>query len=268
MAAVLAGWGGYYRQPVYLNEARRLGLVLRGPHINHAQRQFTVVYPNGKPTLYMGLDQVNGLTRRSKKRILNGRPFRSLEDFLTRVDPRPQEAEILIRVGALGGLGTIPGLLERIKARVWRYGQPPLLDFEEAATQESWDLPARMAAQKAILGTSVDAHPLELVSEKIGRLDAVTTLEALDKLDEQVQVVGVRQTAQRFHAPGGEAYYLLELLDLDGVLPVMMTSNFYQHHRKMLSTDQLVVVEGQMIRAKASGDVVLHAQRLWPLAAK
>ncbi len=268
MAAVLAGWGGYYRQPIYLNEARRMGLVLRGPHINHAQQQFTVVYPKGKPRLYMGLGQVSGLTRRSQKRILAKRPFHSLEDFLTRVDPRPKEAENLIQVGALSGLGTIPGLLEKIRAGVWRYGQPPLLDFEDAATSDGWDLSTRMAAQKAILGTSVGAHPLELVSDQIDKLDTVTTLEALDKLDEQVQVVGVRQTTQRFHAPGGEAYYLLELLDRDGVLSVMMTSNFYQRHRKILIRNQPVVVEGQMIQAKVTGDVVLHAQRLWPLPAK
>ncbi len=85
MAAVLAGWGGYYRQRVYLNEARRLGIPLRPPHINHAQRQFCAAYPEGEAILYMGLDQVQDLTRKTQNRILNERPFHSLSDFLTRV---------------------------------------------------------------------------------------------------------------------------------------------------------------------------------------
>jgi DNA polymerase III alpha subunit len=70
MAAVLANWGGYYGQRVYLTEARRLGLALRPPHINHAWREFSVSYLDGQPVLFMGLDQVRDLTRRTQMRIL------------------------------------------------------------------------------------------------------------------------------------------------------------------------------------------------------
>jgi DNA polymerase III alpha subunit len=114
MAAVLANWGGYYRQPVYLNEARRLGIKLHAPHVNYSQRQFSVSDHAGEAELYMGLDQVRELTRRTQKRILKERPFNSLADFLTRVDPRPMEAENLIHVGAFEGLGEIPQLLNAI----------------------------------------------------------------------------------------------------------------------------------------------------------
>ena len=267
MAAVLAGWGGYYRQAVYLNEARRLGLTLRAPHINHAQRQFTVVYPKGMPVLYMGLDQVRDLTRRTQQRILTGRPFHSLEDFLTRVDPRPQEAENLIQIGALSGMGSIPGLLAHIRAGGWRYGQLQLFEFGDTKDEKDWDVSARMTAQKEILGASVDAHPLELVSAQVEKLGTVTSLEAVGRLEKRVNVVGIRQTAQRFRTLEGENYYIVELLDQKGVLPVMMTSAFYQYHRKMLSNDQVVVVEGEVIQGPLAGEIVLHAQKLWPLTA-
>ncbi|MDP1624186.1 MAG: DNA polymerase III subunit alpha [bacterium] len=42
MAAVLANWGGYYSQRVYLSEARRLGLKVRPPHVNYSRHQFSV----------------------------------------------------------------------------------------------------------------------------------------------------------------------------------------------------------------------------------
>jgi len=58
MAAVLANWGGYYSQRVYMSEARRMGLAVRPPHINHSKREFSACYPDGSPVLYMGLDQV------------------------------------------------------------------------------------------------------------------------------------------------------------------------------------------------------------------
>ena len=47
MAAVLANWGGYYSQRVYMNEARRLGLKLRPPEVNHAEREFSVKVLDG-----------------------------------------------------------------------------------------------------------------------------------------------------------------------------------------------------------------------------
>ncbi|MFH1636012.1 MAG: hypothetical protein ABIG63_18625, partial [Chloroflexota bacterium] len=265
MAAVLAGRGGYYRQRVYLNEARRLGLALRPPHINHSQQQFAVAYPDGIPMLYMGLDQVHELTRRTQKRVLAGRPFHSLAYFLTRVDPRPQEAENLIKVGGLRGLGTIPGLLARIQAGGWSYGQPPLFELAAEMEGDNWDLATRAAAQEAILGVSVDAHPLELVADQIDGLGTVTTLEALDRIDEQVRIVGVRQTTQRFHTPEGDAFYILELGDLEGVLPVMMSAAFYRQHRKLISSRQPLVVEGRMTEGRTIGDVILRTEKIWGL---
>ena len=73
MAAVLANRGGYYRQGVYINEARRLGLRVMAPHINQSGREFKVRYPKGEPVLYMGLNQVRDLTSRTQKRLIQHR---------------------------------------------------------------------------------------------------------------------------------------------------------------------------------------------------
>ncbi|MEJ2487990.1 MAG: hypothetical protein P8Y68_19915, partial [Anaerolineales bacterium] len=103
MAAVLANGGGYYRQRVYLSESRRMGLAIRPPHVNQSWRNFSVGEYEGKKALFMGLDQVSHLSRKTISRIIRKRPFNSLEDFLSRVDPRRQEAENLASVGALDG---------------------------------------------------------------------------------------------------------------------------------------------------------------------
>ncbi|MBI5354242.1 MAG: hypothetical protein HZB50_16485 [Chloroflexi bacterium] len=111
MAAVLANWGGYYSQRVYLSEARRMGLTIRPPHVNGSGSNFRV--HNG--ALYMGLDQVRDLTRRTIERIIRQSPFNSLDEFLSRVDPRLQEAINLARIGGLEGFGTIPSIEATIK---------------------------------------------------------------------------------------------------------------------------------------------------------
>ena len=166
MAAVLANWGGYYGQSRYLMEARHLGLAVRPPHVNHSQREFSVSYPEGRPVLFMGLDQVRDLTRRTQARILSQRPFQSLDDFLSRADPRPVEAENLVQVGALQGFGSIPGLLTALKSPQSRGGQLSFFPVQAPELPE-WTPEQQAAAQQALLGVSVSVHPLELVAARI-----------------------------------------------------------------------------------------------------
>jgi DNA polymerase III alpha subunit len=264
MAAVLAGWGGYYRQRVYLNEARRLGIELRPPHINHAQRQFCAAYPQGKAILYMGLDQVRDLTRKTQQRILQGRPFHSLSDFLTRVDPKPKEAENLIKVGSLRGLGTIPQLLSQVQGQQWHYAQPRLFELEIPTESEDWNLALRVAAQEEILGASIDAHPLELVADQFQELVITSSTEATYHPDEEILVAGIKQTVQRFHTQEG-SFYILELDDLQGVLPVKMTPEFYRYHKKWLSSREPFMVQGQMGESSSTREQVLIPKKLKPL---
>ena len=265
MAAVLANRGGYYRQRVYLNETRRMGIKLKPPHINHADHRFRVTYPQGIATLYMGLDQVKGLTYRTQKQIISGRPFTSLDDFLTRVDPRREDAENLIKVGALGGLGTIPALLGQIQATSWGYRQPSLFEIPIVSKDEEWGLPTRVAAQEAILGIGVDAHPLEVVADQVAQVGGTITLEALSQEEGSVRVVGICQTVQRFHSQEEQAFYILELEDQDGVLNVFLTPQQRNRYRSLLSSRQPLVVEGTMDLAHSSGKPVLRTKKIWQL---
>jgi error-prone DNA polymerase len=248
MAAVLANWGGFYSQRVYLNEARRLGLNVRPPHINHARLEFNVAYPKGEPVLYMGLNQVRDLTRETKNRILLHRPFTSLEDFLIRVDPRPKEVNNLIRVGGLAGMGTISTLLGRVKQGNWQHAQPYLFAAERSKdiSEDDWTLKDRLNAQQEILGASVDAHPLELLpQEQVARLNVVSLEKATILVGETVRVLGIRQTLHRFYLDG-KRHYVLELEDTSGVLPVILSSQTYRRYQKELNARTPLVITGEI----------------------
>ena len=213
----------------------------------------------------MGLDQIRDLTRKTQMRILQERPFHSLSDFLTRVDPRPKEAENLIRVGALRGFGSIPGLLSQIKAQNWRLGQLRLFEIEAPADLDEWMLPLRVSAQLEILGASVDAHPLDLVADQLADADTISAAAAFDCLDEEIRVAGIRQTTQRFHSQVEGSFYMLELDDGQSVLPVRMTPEFYRYHQKWLSSKHPFIVQGKMGELQTTGEQVLIANKLWPI---
>ncbi len=264
MAAVLANWGGYYSQRVYLMEARRLGLSIKAPHVNYAGREFGVRYLDGKPVLFMGLDQVKGLTRQTQRRILNGRPFHSLDDFLARVDPRRAEAENLARAGALEGFGVIPALLRRISAGGWLGGQLSLFSWGEPQGEADWSLAEKAAAQEEILGVSVVAHPLELGGRRGEDGRTLTTVEAVGRIGKEVCVAGMRQTWRRSLNAQGEFVYYMMLEDLEGMIDVVIPAAVYRLSRAALETAGPYYVEGLVDIHPRQEEPVLIARKIEP----
>jgi len=270
MAAVLANWGGYYSQRVYLSEASRLGLPVRPPHVNYSRNNFTVVavsapgqnQPAQTKTLFMGLDQVKDLTQRTLSRIIRQRPFHSLEDFLARADPRPQEAENLARVGALEGFGPIPSILQRLQGGGWQAGQPSLFGWGDPGDGEDWTLDEKVAAQQELLGASLDAHPLELVADKVAAAGAITTVEAAGKIGRRVTVAGVRQSSHRSKTAKGDLMMFLTLEDLEGMLDVILFPEVYRQARAALSTSTPLLVTGVMEMDTARSEPLLRAEKV------
>ena len=243
MAAVLGFGGGYYSQRVYLMEARRLGLPLHPPHINHSNNRFKVTYPKGEPQLYMGLDQVRDLTQKTIRAIRQNRPFHSLEDFLLRVDPQRKEAQHLVMCGALEGLTTIPEGLDRIEHR-----RPPgqMQLFNPVHSEEAWSEETKQKAQLEILGVGLGISPLEQLADDLKSIGAINTLEAKDLIGEKVKVAGMRQTFRRVRSRSGQRIGILNLEDLEGSLQILIPPQLYIRVQSYLMETGPFLVEGKI----------------------
>jgi DNA polymerase III alpha subunit len=262
MTAVLANGGGYYSQRAYLTEVRRMGLGLRAPHVNLSRRAFSLRYLDEGPVLFMGLDQVRDLTHRTQMRILKARPFHSMADFLTRVDPRPAEAENLVRVGAFEGMGTIPALLQSLKTRSWQQGQMSLFATPIGESAD-WSREEQAAAQEALLGVSVNVHPLELVADRLAAQDVVSTLDAAARIGQRVRVAGMRQTWRRTSDRRGGRVYFMALEDLEGFLDVVIYGDVYRRYRTVLVDRGPYVVEGVVGLDESTAKIKIRAERFW-----
>jgi DNA-directed DNA polymerase III PolC len=264
LAGVLANWGGYFPQRVYLTEARRTGLKIHPPLVNHAGREFRAVSLEGEEVLIVGLDQVRELTRRTQERILRQRPFTSLQDFLARTDPRPTEAENLARCGALQGFGSIPELLHHLKSGGWRGGQLTLFS-DESAFEDDWTLEQRAAAEEAVLGVSVSVHPLELKAAQIAEAGAISTVDAAARVGETVLVAGMRQSWRRSFASQGGYIYFMAYEDLEGMLDVVIPEGAYRRSSRDLSEKGPYLLEGTVERHQTRGEPFIRARRIWAI---
>ncbi len=262
IAAVLANHGGYYPQSVYLNEARRLRLEVRPPHVNHSRAQFSVSYPKGEAVLYMGLDQVRDLTRSTQAKIMRLRPFHNLREFILKVDPRKEEAESLVQVGAFDGLGSIPDLLRELIEVPRQVGQLALFEAE-APSGTDWSPEQKVTAQQRLLGTALEAHPLELFARQIAESKALNTLEAAVRVGQKVRVAGLRQILRRAQTEKGNWMGFLTLEDLEGAIDVVLFPEVYERAKYIISSASIpLIVEGTVEIDPAGGEPIIRAERV------
>jgi len=259
MSAVLGFGGGYYSQRVYLMEARRLGLPINPPHINHSNYRFRVTYPKGNPLLYMGLDQVRDLTQNTIQSILQMRPFHSLEDFLLRVNPHKKEAQHLIMCGALEGLSSIPVGLKRLSHQR-QPGQISL--FSTSNSDEDWSMEEKIQAQREILGVSLATTPFEQFADQIQFAGAVSSLEAQNLIGKRITVAGVRQTWRRLRGRSNQMMCLLTLEDLEGSLQVLVSSTLYNAYHRNFQENGLFLVEGVIKALNDQERICLIAEKI------
>lgn len=101
MVGVINNFGGFYKTEFYVHEARRLGARIEAPCVNHSAYRTTI----SGTTIYLGFIHIKGLETRlaqyiAEERLKHG-SFRSLADFMCRLNPAPEQIRILIRAGAL-----------------------------------------------------------------------------------------------------------------------------------------------------------------------
>ncbi len=104
MVSVINNGGGFYDMETYLQEVRNLGAMIQLPCINRSNYGVSLLGND----LFLGFAHVKNLTRRTMERIASERQsglFKSMTDFLSRVDIGASQLDILIRIGAFRCFG-------------------------------------------------------------------------------------------------------------------------------------------------------------------
>jgi DNA polymerase-3 subunit alpha len=194
LAAMCSAGAGFYHVSAYVEEAKRWGIAVRLPSVNHSRMEYTAEdSKDGKRALRVGLMQVRGLGVETITAILRARgeggAFPSLEDFLRRVPVESDEIESLIKCGAFDEINddarrmTRPELLWRwnflqagksaharasVSMRVGQAFLPVVFATEGKNGQTRMSVPQYTLEQKLhyereILEVCVSGHPLDFL---------------------------------------------------------------------------------------------------------
>jgi DNA polymerase-3 subunit alpha len=197
LAAMCSSGAGFYHVSAYVEEAKRWGIEVRLPSVNHSRLEYTtepcadsgmngaepvpgstlpvipstarnLSVPSAARALRIGLIQVKGLRLATIQNIIASReqrgPYRSLEDFLARV-PVPllrDEIESLIKCGAFDEVGdaSTPDARMTRPALLWRLNLMRARGSPPPASSEEMLFPeAREPAPPAGFANGWEATP-------------------------------------------------------------------------------------------------------------
>src|SRR5437764_5896200 len=256
-------------------ECKRMGVEVLGPDVNKSDRGFTVEGGGVRFGLLaikgIGEGPIGEIVRARKflegdrqgpldlegdrqgRPYNGGRPFKSLADFCTRVDPKfvgKGAIETLIKVGAMDSLGARHQLLASVEAAMkWgknerdtkERGLVSLFgDIEEVENAFNFMLNSNakeiernqlLQWEKELIGVYIVKHPLAYLSDFLKERTTHTTSQITEELDKQKVVLGGNITeARRITTTKGDTMCVFKLEDMYGSVNVTVFPRLYEEN--------------------------------------
>ncbi|HOU38057.1 MAG TPA: DNA polymerase III subunit alpha [Treponemataceae bacterium] len=254
--------------PEYIDESRKMGLVIDPPDVNRSEALFTVV--DGK--IVYGLLGIKGLGEQAAEMIVQEReengPYSSFLDFLDRVDLRTvnkRALEVLIQTGSFDNLGqfrsTLLTNLERAmehaaaKKDATKFGQVSL--FEDSGVQEfvefvfddlpDWPKQEKLRTEKDLLGFYISGHPLDDYRKSFER---ATTLDLahIDRAREEklYTVVGMIRSVRPYQTKAGKWMGFGSFEDFNGTIDLTFFPSVWEKCREKALPDTVWGITGKV----------------------
>lgn len=274
MRAVLSAESGDTdKVAVSITECKRMGIRILPPDINESYSEFTLVKkenPNDPETIRFGLTTIKNFGEGishiiTTDRKQNGK-FKSLEDFLTRIQDRnlnKKSLEALIKTGAMDSFGerglllrNMDNLLEYNKEAAGNKDQDSLFGALSSSGEfsslhlvptEPAGLTERLGWEKELLGLYVSGHPLDSFKEKIQN-QKTTVKKILEEMKENESVIigGLIENVREILTKGGERMLFTKFADLTGSIEMVVFPKVLKDFNSIFVVDQCVVLKARV----------------------
>ncbi|MDN5858750.1 MAG: error-prone DNA polymerase [Pseudonocardia sp.] len=274
---------GFYSPQSLVADARRHGVLARGPDVNRGRSAAILERDPGSAdgmALRLGLAEVRRIGMEKADEIdaerERGGPFRDLADFARRTRLTGPQVEALATAGAFGCFGPNGSALDR-RSALWAAGVVASVRPEQLpGSVVGLDAPALPGLTDVELtvadvwatGVSPDSHPMQHLRERLDRLGAIRVdgLDgvgvAADEYPPRVLVGGLVTHRQRPATARGVTFVNLE--DESGMLNVTCSEGVWARYRSVAVGSAALLVRGRLERSP-EGVLNLVADRLQKL---
>ncbi len=252
---------------VFLREARRSGVAVRPPHVNHSEADFSV---KDRALLY-ALGAVKNVGEAAMRLIADERRahgvFRDIHDLAERVDLKSvgkRAIENLARAGALDGLARSRASLlagadliirhsaqafeDRASAQggLFDLGASPALERPRLPVIDEWPPIDRLNEERAALGFYFSGHPLDDYATELRRLKAVTAAEAIETAKSGArfsgQLAAVIRAVRLRRSRAGKPFAFVECSDATTDFEIVVFSETLESARDLFEAGTLVLL--------------------------
>jgi len=274
MATVISNQGGYYSTFAYISEARRMGLQVLMPDINKSEKQYYGI----NRQLRVGLMQLKGFSGNALKAVLEERkqrgPFKSFDDFLSRVKIDPSDVTILVKAGCFDALEpkkSRPELMWRMHWHMAERRQKPadanLPLFEQKPPSVNALPRPRNYDQRTVLQHEVESigfllskHPLELYRDRIRKIDYVKGVDLPKHVGKKVRTIGWWITGKLVSTKKEELMEFMSFEDTTAIYETIFFPKAYGEFIHIISNTKPFVLEGKV--EMQFGAVTLNVEKV------
>ncbi len=274
-------------------EAHRLGIPVAPPSVNASDVDFDVrLNASGKPTIVYALSAIKGVGDAQAEALVDaraGRPFASLVDIASRLDPRLVNKKALESLAAAGAFDDIESnravifasvepmlaiasrsVLERAAGQNALFGEAEAAPIKVSATP--WPDAEKLKREFDAVGFFLSGHPLEAYSSALKRLRATRWAEFVAAVRSGATTARLGASVlDRYErrTKSGAKMGVVQLSDPSGHYEAILFQEGLSQFRDLLEkgSDVLVTlqanVEGDDVRVR-----VVNVERLSDAAAK
>ena len=256
----------------YIAECKELGIALLPPDINHSEDHFSVE----EGGIRFGLGAVKnigrGLIRSMVAKRREGGPFRSMQDFLERMDEgelNKRAVENLIRCGAMDGfgchrselIGVYEAMMDSIAASRKQNleGQMGLFAMLEDEGPSKMDIPHKeeysraelMAMEKETTGIYLSGHPMDDYRKLLKNTHVLPIGDLMDEEkrfqdDQIVSVAGIIQTVKTKTTRNNSVMAYVTMEDDTASIEMLAFASVLGQYGGYIRENSAVVVTGRL----------------------
>jgi DNA polymerase III subunit alpha len=249
----------------FRRDAQRMGIDVMPPSVSHSHRIFEV----GDNRIYYSLAAIKGIGEAAVEHIAEKRaekPFKSLEDFLTRIDPKivnRRVMESLINAGAfdvfgqdrarlMAGIDRMIGLSARTQGEA-ASGQVDIFSLGGAAEPEKLVLPAaapwlpaeKLHREYQAAGFYLSAHPLDEYQPLLNKLRVQTYAEfsaAVRRGASAGRLAGTVTSKSERRTKTGNKMGIVNFSDSSGQFEAVLFAEMLAEYRDLLEPGRSLVL--------------------------
>ncbi len=262
MCAVLNNQGGFYGRSAYIEEARRMRIVILPPDVNYSQSEFSCE----NSAIRSGLSTIFELSEKSLVSVIeerNKKEFTDLFDFINRTKCGEKEIDHLIKAGALGSIH--PSAPQLLLLRNLFFKNKKKTDVTRFVSRET-RLPPFNTYQKILnelemLDFAVSDHPLHLFEEHID-WQKITPSHAIEQSKgKNIRVCGWLVTSRRVNTSSNRFMKFITLEDRYGLTEAVLFPEVYEKYGHLIRTHGPYIVSGK-VQSRLPGEANLIADKV------